>query len=628
MQSLLALAWCALVAMAALGWGRILGWIAGRPAGPWPTTAGIGLAALVCAGGVLNLARLALAPSLVALLAVGVFAFLASLRRCHPALPAGRAARLELFLTGAIVLGAAGLAAATIAAPRVFNFHDDLQKYLGHPVRMLATGTLAAGPLSALGFETLGGQAFLQGLLLVVLPVPYAAALDGVLAFTLLLLLAAWAGWRRLAFFPAAAVGPILVATVNAQVVNVSALHVAAALMATAVLLVADDWETGAPPALLLGAVYAAVVALKPTFALFPLVHLPLSMLAVARTAGGPRAAARWALRVAAFAAMLLAPWVTLHVPVYVGPFAALPPAPRGWDDPFHLLSTTPLFYGTTAAHYTALGATSLLAAGLALSAWRGARARDVGLDRRAGGVVAAALTGVGVALVLVFVTGPQHTGHEVGLRYAIPFLLGAAVPAIPLALGLAGHAAHAAGGVLVATALAVSASFLPVAVQRARQAVEHGTVLAYAGAPGYTNYTWQALSGDLRVRIRSLQAMVPPGEPLLAWVNVPCHLDLARNPIGVVEPTAFGTPWARLPEDARYVLWQYRGYATRSPDYLRSVARGPGAHERRTAMRIALFTEKLARLTARGEILADDGEIRLVRLPAGERAKQPVERH
>jgi hypothetical protein len=162
-QSLLALAWCALVAMAALGWGRILGWIAGRPAGPWPTTAGIGLAALVCAGGVLNLARLALAPSLVALLAVGVLAFLASLRRCRPALPAGRAARLELLLTGAIVLGAAGLAAATIAAPRVFNFHDDLQKYLGHPVRMLATGTLAAEPLSALGFETLGGQAFLTG---------------------------------------------------------------------------------------------------------------------------------------------------------------------------------------------------------------------------------------------------------------------------------------------------------------------------------------------------------------------------------------------------------------------------------------------------------------------------------
>ena len=627
MQSLLALAWCALVAVAALGWGRILGRISGRPAGPWPTTAGIGVAALVGAGGVLNLARLALAPSLVALLAVGVLACIPSLRRWRPALPAGRAARLELLLAGVIVLGASGLAAATIAAPRVFNFHDDLQKYLGHPVRMLATGTLAAGPLSALGFETLGGQAFLHGLLLAVLPIPYAAALDGVLAFTLLLLLAAWAGWRRLASFPAAAVGPLLVATVNAQVVNVSALYVAAALMATAVLLVADDRETGAPPALLLGAVYAAMVALKPTFALFPLLHLPLSMLAVARTRGGHRAAAGWAIRVAAFAAMLLAPWVALHVPVYLGPYAALPPAPRGWDDPFHLLSTTPLFYGTTAAHYTALGATSLLAAGLALAAQRRALAEDVGVDRRAGGVVAAALTGVGVALLLLFVTGPHHTGHEVGLRYAIPFLLGAAIPAIPLALGLPGPGIRAAGVALVAAALAVSVSFLPVAVQRARQAVEHGTVLAFAGAPGYTNYTRQALSGDLRDRIRGLQARVPAGEPLLAWVNAPCNLDLARNRVDVVDPTAFGTPWARLPDDPRYVLWQYSGYATRSPDYLRSVARGPGAHERRTASRIALFTEQFARLTARGEILADDGEIRLVRLPAGKPATQAGDR-
>jgi hypothetical protein len=320
---------------------------------------------------------------------------------------------------------------------------------------------------------------------------------------------------------------------------------------------------------------------------------------------------------------MLLAPWAALHVPVYLGPYAALPPAPRGWDDPFQLLSTRPLFYGATAAHYTALGATSLLAVGLALAAQRRALAADVRVNRRAGGVVAAGLAGVGAALLLVFVTGPRLSGHEVGLRYAIPFLLGAAIPAISLALGLHGPGIRAAGVVLVAAALAVSVSFLPVAVQRARQAVESGTVLAYAGAPGYTNYTRQALSGNLRDRILGLQARVPVGEPLLAWVNAPCILDLTRNQVDVVDPTAFGTPWARLPDDPRYVLWQYRGYATRTPEYLRSVAGGPGAHERRTATRIALFTEKLARLTAGGEILADDGEIRLVRLPAGKPAKQ-----
>jgi hypothetical protein len=623
----LALAWCALVAVAALGWGRILGRIAGRSSGPWPTTAGIGLAALVAAGGVLNLAGLARAPSVVALVAAGVLALLPALRRWRPVLPAGRPARLELLLASTIVLGASGLAAATIAAPRVLNFHDDLQKYLAHPVRMLATGTLAAGPLSALGVETLGGQAFLQGLLVVVLPIPYAAALDGVLGFALLLLLAASAGWRRLARFPAAAVGPLLVATANAQVVNVSALYAAAALMATAVLLVADDREPGPPSALLLGAVYAAMVALKPTFALFPAIHLPLSALAVARTAGGAGAAAGWAARVGAAAAILLAPWVALHGAVYLGPWTALPPPPPGWDDPFHLLSTAPLFYGATAAHYTALGATSLLAALLATWARSRALPGDAGVARRAGGVVAAALAGVAAALVLVFVTGPRHTGHEVGLRYAIPFLLGAAVPAVPLALGLPGPGARAAGSALVAAALAVSAAFLPVTVRRAAQALEHGTVLAFAGAPGYAGYTREALSGDLRDRIRRLQAMVPAGEPLLAWVNAPFHVDLARNPVALVEPTAFGTPWARLPEHARYVLWQYRGYATRSPEYLRAVARGPGAHERRTAVRIALFTGEMGRLSARGEVLADDGEIRLVRLPSGELSPSPADR-
>jgi hypothetical protein len=120
-----------------------------------------------------------------------------------------------------------------------------------------------------------------------------------------------------------------------------------------------------------------------------------------------------------------------------------------------------------------------------------------------------------------------------------------------------------------------------------------------------------------MRDRIRTMQALVPAGEPLLAWVNAPHHVDLARNPVELVEPTAFGTPWARLPDDVRYLLWQYRGYATRSPEYLRGVARGPGAQERRTALRIAAFTGMVERLAARGRILADDGEIRVVELPA-----------
>jgi hypothetical protein len=610
----LALLWLLALAAAALGWGRVLRRLAGRPRGSWPVTAGLGLAALIGAGGVLNLLRVARGPVLVALVVLGAVVLVPRLARARPALPAAWPARVELLLATAVVAGATGFAAATVAAPRVLNLHDDLQKYLAHPARMLATGTLAAGPLSALGLETFGGQAFLQGLLVTVLPLPYAAALDGVLGLGLLLALAAAGGWRRLRLLPGAAIGPTLIAVVNAQVVNVSALYVAAALMATAVLLVADDREAPVPSPLLLGVAYAGMVALKPTFALFPALHLPLAALALRSRTGGARASAGWALRVALAAAILLAPWIALHAPVYLGPRSALPPAPPGWDDPLHLASTAPLFYGTTAAHYTALGAIALLAAAAALVALRQPGASGLSSARRAGGVVAAVVAGVAAALVLVFVTGPLHSGREVGLRYAIPFLLGAAAPAIPLALGLPGPLPRATAALLVAGALGVACSFMPVPVQRAGQAVAHGTLLAYRGAPGYGPYTRDALSDAARARVRRLQELVPPGEPLLAWVNFPYHVDLRRNPVDLVEPTALGSPWARLPPAPRYVLWQYRGLAFRSPEYLDSVARGPGAHERRTARRIAAFTGAFELAVAEGVVLADDGEIRLVR--------------
>lgn len=604
MSRLAAGGWILLVALSALGWGQGLRRLARRPGGPWAVTLGLGLAALVLAGGLLNLLHLARAPALLLLVAAGLAQVASLPGRARPAVPADPAARRELVLAATLGVAASGFTFVTLVPPTVFNFHDDLQKYLFHPVWMLQSGTLAAGPVSALGVETLGGQAFLQGLLVAVLPLPHAGSLDAVLGFAALVALAAAAGWRRLGPWPAAALGPLLVAAVNPQVVNVSALYTAAALMATAVLLAADD--DGRPRPLLLGAVYAALAALKPTFLLFPALHLPVLVLARRREGG-----LEWGLRVAGAAVAFLAPWLLLHAPMWLGPRATLPPPPPGWDDPLSLLSPAPLFYGATALHYTALGAAALAGAGLAVVG--AARRPDPARRRLAAGVAAAALAGCGAPLVLVFVTGPAHAGHEVGLRYAVPFLLGGAVPALLLSLGTGPGPVWR--GALGATAVAVAVAFAPSALVRARQAAEHRTVLAYRGAPGYRPYTDYALSHAARDRLRALQGLVPEGAPLLAWVNWPYHLDLARNPVEVVEPTAFGAPWAHLPRGVRYVLWQYRGYATRDPAYLDRVAAGPGRWERRTALQIRALVSELERSTARGTVLADDGELLLVDL-------------
>ena len=52
---------------------------------------------------------------------------------------------------------------ATQLPPSIYNFHDDYQKYFAYPVRMVETGTVFGSPLSAMGLQTLGAQAFLDG---------------------------------------------------------------------------------------------------------------------------------------------------------------------------------------------------------------------------------------------------------------------------------------------------------------------------------------------------------------------------------------------------------------------------------------------------------------------------------
>ena len=115
-----------------------------------------------------------------------------------------------LFAIGTQLPMAMLFAIGTQLPPREFNYQDDLQKYFAHPVRMLETGVLRGSPLSALGSETLGGQAFLHGIVLSVLPIPYINGVDAIFGLFVLLLIAASAAWRRFGIIPGAALAAFL----------------------------------------------------------------------------------------------------------------------------------------------------------------------------------------------------------------------------------------------------------------------------------------------------------------------------------------------------------------------------------------------------------------------------------
>jgi hypothetical protein len=138
-----------------------------------------------------------------------------------------------------------GFTIETQLPPRVFNFHDDFEKYFTYPVRMLQTGTLFGSPLSAIGLETLGGEAVLHGIIINHFPIPYINGADAVFGLLLCLVLVVSVVPRRLPFLPISLLGLLMVFFINPQYVNVSALYLGSAFMMASILLLSRNYKNG-----------------------------------------------------------------------------------------------------------------------------------------------------------------------------------------------------------------------------------------------------------------------------------------------------------------------------------------------------------------------------------------------
>ena len=303
---------------ALFGWGHLVRRLLNMANGSWAVTIALGMAFWVSIGGVLNLARLAGPLALTAMVAVGILLFLFALRNARPSQPV-RLPRGRMFAGRALLMTVAiGVLAFTIATqlpPAAYNHYDDFEKYFSHPVRMLQTGTLFGSPLSAIGWETLGGQAFLQGFVVAYFPIRYINGFDAVFALFLCLLLIAGFAWRRPAMIPVAVLSMVAVFIINPQYVNISALYSGSALMMAAIFLAADPAEHGSKPipAPALGLLYAAAAALKPTFILFAFMHVLFMAAAVAVGKRKPGQGFAWAAMAAGWGSLFLAPWIVLH---------------------------------------------------------------------------------------------------------------------------------------------------------------------------------------------------------------------------------------------------------------------------------------------------------------------------
>jgi hypothetical protein len=492
---------------------------------------------------------------------------------------------------------------------------------------MVQTGTLAGSPLNSLGAETLGAQAFLQSLFVAYLPLAAINVADAVFCFGLTVLLAGGIALHRPALAPVALLAMLAVWLVEPQYVNVSALYSAAALMFVLVTLSVDRREYGladasSAPAAVTGLIYAALVALKPTFALFGALHFLFSTVAGFVATRRIGTTTKRALATAGWGLLFIAPWIALYSPLYwtalTAPVAGPSSAPIPATEAIDLFSTQTLFYGGSYAEYTFVAAVFLICGAAML-------VRRKASDPDAARFIAVCLAVPAAYLVILLAVAPLLAGYGTSLRYFVPVLIGAA-PAVLILCGAVGLPGGEHRRDLVPLMSAGLAAVLvvwsvPDFLSRCRLLDRTGSMLAYVR-------NWSADATDMvlatnRERLQQpslaqhfaeMQLQVPAGEPLLAWIETPFLLDFARNPIIDVDVAGLANPWSKTPP-VSYVLWQYAGVGVRQPRDYASGMQGPGRHETYQEARGLLYAAHMQKLLTRSQVVTNDGSTVLLRI-------------
>lgn len=599
------------------GWGRLVRRLART--GPWTImlTVAVGLAAVLFVGGLLNVAHLARRPAIDAVVIAGLALTFASWWKSkgRTSLPVTRTA-----LLAAVPVVAVGCFLAVHLLPQAaFNLHDDFEKYMAHPVEMLATGAMAANPLDSLGAETLGGQAFLHAFVAAHFPLTYLGAVDGFFCLLLSVSLVGF-GVRPGRWAAGALAAELCVLAINPQVVNLSSLFSGVSLITAAVLITGlpDANGTKTPSAPVLGLVYAGLISLKGTLAVFVGIHL-LSVVVIGLILGRPQL--KWMLVVGGWTMIFVAPWIILHAPLYLLPPLAAPVVPPGIPaEPVDFFSTAPLYWGATQLDYSGLALAGLFMAGtLLLAARRGWLPVSTPLLAVAAAGLAAMLT----YFVTVAFIGPLITKNPGGLRYASAALIGA----IPVSLRLLETATEGRRWsrhlpvCLAGFGLIVVFAFLPSSLERIDRLMQLRTPLSFLSSraredqAAYLKYSQEVLAGPRQSRLTHVQGMVPPGEKIVAWVMTPFWLDFRRNPIAHANLAGLGMRWARFPPDAYYLLLEHTGYAVRPDEFYLRQLTAACLTDRVIAVRSMAFLRTINECANRSDLLYRDDSYVLFRI-------------
>jgi hypothetical protein len=525
----------------------------------WPITIVLGMGIVIFLGGILNLVGLAYTWMLDTIVAVGLvmyfFTFRFSKLKQAFKQPANFKQSFLKDLPALALISATGIVA------------DDFQKYFTYPLRMLQTGTLSGSPFNALGSETLGGEAFLQGFVVNHLPIQYINGFGLLFCVLLGMLILYEFGKRHALPIPITLLSLLLFVFINPQYVNISSLYSGSLLILSLIIFIADypgltniDRKSGRFAGIVIGLFYSSLVILKPTFLLFIIPHFAFLLVGIGMATRDVRQVFRMAMTVASASALFVSPWLLMYFQQYSAAIGAASLTGNGLASPTlpapNLFSTIPVKYGSSFAAYT-LGV--MLIMGCAAGAYFSKCRKLEGNANWAMFVGSCASIGVAY-LLMMFIIAP-HVGDRPVLRYFCPILIGA-LPAVFLVA--ARYISDEQSSVLrwgviaslVAPLILMLGMYSSSAIDRMQKATDYGSMLAFPMNDFLIhNLISERKLNNARIHqtLERLQRIVPPEDKLLVWIWEPFYLNYTRNRILDVNIAGINTPWVNLPVTSDY---------------------------------------------------------------------------
>ena len=511
--------------------------------------------------------------------------------------------------------------------PDAYNYHDDFQKYFVHPIKMLEAGSVFGSTLSAIGQQTLGGQAFFQSFFVSFLGLNSINIFDSVFCLSLsVFLLLELSVKERIPIF--GSLVACLLVLIHPQYVNISSLYSGVLFILTAIILSLEFLSNYRNNnffyikfILALGFSFSSLIVLKTNNVVFPLIYflIFISLIFIFLKISKPML---YIIFITPLLSLIFViPWLAYPFKLFINSIDSTnQPINLNIEllqiEPYYkkLLSNDLLFYGGTQLSYTSISIAGLLLAFLTIFFLKRSTAKFFELKNETLFLsLVSIISGVVIYFLFIFI-GSKHASILHLTRYSVPFI----ASTIPVGLIILYVSIPKDFIYLRSTfffvVIILSINFFPHYLKRTIQSHECGSQLSFsyfACNENYINYNNEILKKEKKIFVQKLQKNIPEHKTIMTWTNAPFYFDFKRNEIIDISIGGFDNPWTKFPS-GEYMIWEYDGFATRSIEDLQNIADNGFLIDKRIAIRTLQHIKEIIELSKSGKIkvINNDGSV------------------